>query len=255
MNYQDLVFLDFETTGVNPYTAQPTQLAAVVIHGRKLEIHEDSIFESYIQPIWDEDECMRLGLQPVNDEVLEKTNISIEQLKAAPSLKTVWSQFQQYINRHNPKKSKWGAPIKAGMNIDKYDCIIIDRICGGHFRKAKTELDKLVAGGIIKAEGVKLPEPYGFGPWEDERQEEALFYPRDSVDLLRILWMWTENMPEIKSLSMDAIREWLGLSKEGAHNAKKDILDGAKVLIKFLKLHRNFAPKVKFKGSFANDPS
>lgn len=250
MNYQDIVFLDFETTGVNPYRAQPTQLAAVVIHGRKLEIYEGSIFSSYIQPIFDEAECNRLGLDPVTDEVLEKTHIDINQLKAAPSLKTVWHQFQQYVNKYNPKKSKWSAPIKSGMNIDKYDGIIIDRIAGGHFKKARVELDKLISGGIIKAEGVKIPEPYGFGPWDEERQEETLFYPRDSVDLIRILWMWTENMTDIKSLSFDAVREWLGISAEGAHNAEKDVVDGANVLIKFLKLHRNFAPKVKFRGSF-----
>ena len=81
--------------------------------------------------------------------------------------------------------------------------------------------------------------------------EENLFYPRDSVDLLRIIWTWTENMVDIKSLSMDAVREWLGISTEGAHNAKKDVIDGAMVLIKFLKLHRHYAPKVKFRGSFA----
>jgi DNA polymerase III epsilon subunit-like protein len=253
MNYQDILFLDFETTSVNPYTCQPTQLAAVVIHGRKLEIQNDSIFSSYIQPIFDEKECKKLGLDPITDEVLEKTHINIDDLKRAPSIKTVWSEFVQYVNKYNYKKSKWGAPIKAGMNIDKYDSIIIDRICGGHFRKARMGLDKLYSGGIIELNGVNFkthfPEPYGFGPWDNERQEETLFFPRDSVDLLRILWMWTENMADIKSLSMDAVREWLGISTEGAHNAEKDVTDGAMVLIKFLKLHRHYAPKVKFKNS------
>jgi len=140
------------------------------------------------------------------------------------------------------------------MNIDKYDSIIIDRICGGHFRKARTELDKLYSGGIIELNGtnfkIHFPEPYGFGPWDNERQEETLFFPRDSVDLLRILWMWTENILEIKSLSMDAVRSWLGISTEGSHNAEKDVIDGAEILIKFLKLHRNFVPKVKFRNAF-----
>ena len=211
------------------------------------------MFSSFIQPIWDEQECLRLGLEPVNDEALTKSNISIDTLKEAPKLKTVWDQFKLFINKYNPKKSKWGAPIKSGMNIDRYDGIIIDRIAGGHFKKAQTELDKLQSGGIIKAEGVKFTDPYGFGPWDEERQEETLFYPRDSVDLLRIIWMWTENIPEIKSLSMDSIREWLGIPTEGAHDARKDVMDGAKVLIKFLKLHRTYAPKIKFKGSCAQN--
>ena len=252
MNYQDIIFFDFETTSINPHRAQPTQLAAVAIHGRKLEIQEN-VFNSYIQPIWDEEECARLDLDVVTDEVLEKTHIDKEELKKAPAIRSVWQQFQQYVNRYNPKKTKWGAPIRAGMNIDRYDNIIIDRICGGHFRSAKNQLDKMATGGIIPLEGgVKLPEPYGFGPWDNERQETTLFYPRDSVDLLRVLWMWTENLMEVKSLSMDAMREWLGLSTDRAHDAKQDVIDGATILIKFLKLHRHFAPKVKFKGSFAN---
>jgi len=253
MNLQDIIFYDFETSSVNPHRCQPTQLAAVVIHGRKLEIQSDSIFTSYIKPVFDEEECNRLGLDPVTDEVLEKTHIDINDLKKAPSIKTVWNEFTQYVNKYNYKKSKWGAPIKAGMNSDRYDNIIIDRICGGHFKKAKNELDRLQSGGIIETESIKLAEPYGFGPWDDDRQEESLFYPRDSIDLLRIIWMWTENMVEIKSLSMDSVREWLGITTEGSHNAEKDVVDGAKVLIKFLKLHRNYAPKVKFRGSCSND--
>ena len=252
MNYQDLVFFDFETTSVNPYTCQPTQLAAVIIDGRKLEIRHNSVFSSYIQPVFDVTECDILNLDPVTEEVLTKTHIELESLQKAPSIRSVWSEFTQYIQKHNPKKSKWGAPIKAGMNIDKYDNIIVDRICGGHFKKARNVLDKLHSGGIISEE-IKLPDPYGFGPWDNDRQEESLFYPRDSVDLLRIIWMWTENIPDIKSLSFDAIREWLGISTEGAHNAVKDVYDGARVLIRFLKLHRNYVNKVKFKGSFAND--
>jgi len=244
-----LLFYDFETTSVFANTCQPTQLSGVIIDGRKLEIYENSIFNSYIQPIFDEEECERLGLDPVTDEVLEKTHINIEDLENAPSIKSVWSQFCQYVNKYNSRKSRWGAPINAGMNIDRYDNIIVERICGGHFRHLKKELDRTSLDGIIKAEG-RIPEPYGFGPWEDERQEEGLYFPRDSVDLLRVLWLWTENMVDIKSLSMDSIREWLGISTEGSHNAEKDVLDGAKVLVKFLKLHRHYAPKVKFKGSF-----
>lgn len=252
MNLLDIAFLDFETSGVNPYTCQPIQLASVIIHGRKLEIHEGSEFSSYIRPIFDLKECRKYSLDPISQEVLDKTNIKIEDLKQAPSLRSVWKQFIQYVNKYNPKKSKWGAPIKAGMNFDRYDSIIIDRIAGGNFRKAREELDKLREGGIIKAEGIKIPDPYGFGPWDEDRQEETLFYPRDSIDLMRILWMWTENLPDIKSLSMDAIRDWLGIDTKGAHNAIKDVKDGATVLIKFLKLHRHFVPKVKFKGSFLN---
>ena len=255
MNYQDLIFYDFETTGKDPTTCQPIQLAAVVIHGRKLEIQPNSLFSSFIQPIWNDEECVKCGLKPYDPAETKKfTGIEKTDLDGAPTLRTVWEQFQQYVKKYNPKKSKWGAPLKAGMNIDRYDNIIVDRICGGHLKKARKQLDLLLERGIIEEEVVRAAkklDPYGFGPWDEERQEETLFYPRDSVDLMRILWMWTENMTDIKSISMDSTREWLGISKAGAHNAAKDVNDGAQVLIKFLKLHRSIAPKTKFKGTFA----
>lgn len=253
MNYQDLIFYDFETTGKNPYTCQPIQLASVIIHGRKLEVHKNSEFSSFIKPIMDEKECLKYGLDPVNDEILQITGIDEKDLEKAPSLKNVWAEFQQYVNKYNPKQNKWGAPIKAGMNIDKYDNIIVDRICGGNLKKTRIQLDLMLERGIIEkgvVSALKKLEPYGFGPWDEERQEPTLFYPRDSVDLLRIIWMWTENIKDVKSISMDAIRDWMGISKAGAHNALKDVQDGAELLIRFLKLHRHYAPKVKFKGAF-----
>jgi DNA polymerase III epsilon subunit-like protein len=51
---------------------------------------------------------------------------------------------------------------------------------------------------------------------------------------------------------MDNLRDYLGISKEGAHDALKDVKDCAEVLIRFMKLHRNLADKVKFKDSFKN---
>ena len=274
MNYQDIICYDFETTSVNPHRCQPTQLGAVAIHGRKLEIHSGSEFCSYIKPVFDLDECERLGLDPVTEEVLTKTHIKMEDLETAPSPKEVWGQFQQYVNKYNSRKGKWGAPVKAGMNIHHYDNIIIDRLAGGHIRNARKELDNLLSGGIIETEvgkalkklkvGVepgklKLSdllaremrklEPYGFGPWDDERQEETLFYPSGDLDLRDILWMWFENNTDVTGLGLDAMREYFSLETEGSHMADKDANDVALLLIKFLKLHRNFGPKVKFKGS------
>ncbi len=48
------------------------------------------------------------------------------------------------------------------------------------------------------------------------------------------------------------MREYFGLSKEGGHDALKDVKDTAELLIRFMRLHRNTAAKVKFKGSFLN---
>jgi len=69
---------------------------------------------------------------------------------------------------------------------------------------------------------------------------------------MREVWMWTENNKDIKSISMDSIRDWLGMSKENAHDALQDVKDTAAVLIKFMKLYRYYAPKVQFEKAFAN---
>ena len=47
------------------------------------------------------------------------------------------------------------------------------------------------------------------------------------------------------------MRDYLGISKEGAHDAMKDVNDCAAMLIRFLRLHRNEAKKIKFRNSFA----
>ena len=62
MNYRDYCIFDFETTSANPNTTQPVQLAAVVVHGRKLEIKPGTEFQSLIKPVVDEEECEKLGV-------------------------------------------------------------------------------------------------------------------------------------------------------------------------------------------------
>jgi DNA polymerase III epsilon subunit-like protein len=69
---------------------------------------------------------------------------------------------------------------------------------------------------------------------------------------MNVVFYWFENSNELKNYTLDNLREYLGISKEGAHDALKDVQDTANILIRFMKLHRNIAKKVKFKGSFVN---
>ena len=55
---------------------------------------------------------------------------------------------------------------------------------------------------------------------------------------------------DLKSYSMDSLRDYFGISKDGAHDAIKDVKDTAEIMIRFMKLHRNLASKIKFKNSF-----
>ena len=66
------------------------------------------------------------------------------------------------------------------------------------------------------------------------------------------VWLWTEGDPNVKSISMDALRERMGLSSDNAHDALQDVKDTANILIKFLKFQRNISEKTKFEKAFAN---
>lgn len=225
MNYNDLIFYDFETGSRNKNKTQPVQLAAVAIHGRKLEIINGSEFESLIKPVLEDEKAVEMGLDPVQDEALKVNGKTREELAKAPQLKVVWKQFVDYVNNFNYKKSAWTAPIPAGYNNNGFDDAIVDRICG--------------------------PHGYNLGPWDDTWDKNSLFHPIHNVDVMKMVWQWTENNPEIKSISMDTMRDWMGMSKENAHDALTDVRQGGEMLCRFLKLHRNFAKKTKFKGAFA----
>jgi DNA polymerase III alpha subunit (gram-positive type) len=246
MNYKDIIFLDFETTGKNCNTAQPIELAAVAINGRRLEINHEEKFSSLIRPIFDEAECARLGLQPVTEEVLRITNIDMEELKLAPDLKTVWSQFEQFTYKFNPKRNTWTAPIMAGFNINRYDLPIINRICGGHFWQKQIFPAEFLSKA--KEAGIKIEEPYGFGPWDESYQSQKLFNKIIVLDLMEMVWTWTENSMQIESNGMGAVRDWLGIDSTGAHRALKDVEDGAEIVTRFLKLQRYFGPQVNWQG-------
>jgi DNA polymerase III epsilon subunit-like protein len=67
MNYRDYIVYDFETTSANPHTTQPVQIAAVVVHGRKLEIKEGSEFQSLMKPYMTEESCKKHGVDILED--------------------------------------------------------------------------------------------------------------------------------------------------------------------------------------------
>lgn len=233
MNYNYLCFLDFETGSKVAYTTQPTQLTAVMIDPRKLTLVDGGVFNSYIEPILDTDKCKQFGIGEIEQEALDVTKISLETLKKAPPLKVVWANFSSFISQFNPKRDKWNAPILCGYNNDNFDNVIINRICGGNRLGEK--------------------EPYGFGPWDDVYHRNSLFHPIHCIDLMKLVWYWFENERDMKSMSFDTIRSYLGIDKDGAHNALIDSLQGAKLLIKFLRFSRKVYPTVNFKGSFAKE--
>lgn len=218
---------DFETDGKNPSECSPVQLAAVMIDSDKLEIIPDSEFNICLKP----DALDNNPDHQYETELLEfhakaqKCTASeiLERWKKFPSQKQSWNQFVNYLDKYHSrgsKKSIFSAPIAAGYNILRFDIPIVDRMAVKYKNVGKDNCNNL-------------------------------FHPRDKIDLMHLMFLWFENNSDIKSLSLDNMRDYLGISKDGAHDAMKDVKDCASLLIRFMRLHRNEAKKIKFRNSFA----
>lgn len=226
INYNKICVFDFETDGSNPFECSPVQLAAVMIDPIKLDIIPDSEFNIYFKPEvleQDNDYEYKTDILDFHAKVKScKKEDILNQWKDYPSQNHSWSMFVSYLDKYHTrssKKSQFSAPIAAGYNINRFDLNIIDR----------------------------LSKKYGN---LNKENRTNLFYPRDVVDIMNLVFYWFENNNDLKNYTLDTLRDYFGISKEGAHDASKDIYDSANILIRFLKLHRNLSTKIRFKDAF-----
>lgn len=223
---------DFETDGSDPNTCSPVQLSSVIIDSKRLEIIPDSEFNVFLKP-----ERIEKTKNPDIDlysdsDILEWhakiKNCSKEEIFESwtkyPDQKQSWKQFISYLDNYHANikknKSQFSAPIASGYNIIRFDMKIINRLSAKYGNTNKENITNI-------------------------------FHPRDQLDLMTVTWLWFESIPDIKSLALDNLRDYLGIDKTNAHDATKDVKDCANLLIRFLKLHRNLTSKIKFKNSFA----
>ena len=220
MSYRDYIVFDFETGSRNPRKTQPTQLAALALDGRNFKLKGS--FNSEIRPVLDDEKAIEMGFDPLEDEALRITGKTREALAKAPMPKTVWKKFCNFVDQYNWKNTQFFAPIPAGFNIIGFDMIIVDRLC--------------------KA----------YGPYDKDRGQQKLFNKIYKADMMDNMFMWTEGDPTVKSISMDSLRDRMGLSKENAHDALQDVKDTANIMIKFMKTHRAVYRNLKIDKAFAD---
>jgi DNA polymerase III epsilon subunit-like protein len=149
----------------------------------------------------------------------------LNQWKQYPKQEHSWKLFVNYLDKYHTrssKKSQFSAPIAAGYNIYRFDLPIINRL------------------------SVK------YGNTNKENNTD-IFFPRDVVDAMNLMFYWFEHNSDIKSYTLDTVRDYFGIDKTGAHDALKDVKDTAEILIRFMKLHRNLGQKIKFKNSFLSN--
>jgi len=229
-NFQKFCVFDMETDGSNPDLCSPIQIAAVIVDPLKLEIVENSEFNISLKPeLFEQNKEYDYSDSDILDFHAKVRSCSKADILGSwqnfQSQENGWKMFVSYLEMYHAKtkgkKSCFSAPIAAGYNINRFDLRIVERLS-----KKYDNLNK---------EG-----------------RSSLFYPRDVVDVMNILFYWFEYNNELKNYTLDNLRDYLGISKEGAHDALKDVKDTANIMIRFLKLHRSLGNKVKFKGSFAN---
>lgn len=222
---------DFETDGKNPEVCSPVQLSAIMIDPIKLEIIPKSEFNTFLKP--EKLDSVSEKDNPYTDsDILEwhgkVRGISADQVlkewHTYPEQKYAWSQFIAYLDKyhtkaHGGKKSQFTAPIASGYNILRFDMAIINRLS-------------------IKYDNT------------NKENETCIFHPRDKIDIMHIFTLWMSYLSDVKSLSLDNMRDYLGIDKANAHNASKDVEDCANILIRFLRLHKTLSNKIKFKDSF-----
>lgn len=226
INYNKICVFDFETDGSDPRGCSPVQIAAVIIDPIKLEIIPNSEFNINFKPeVLEQQEDYEYTTDILDFHAKVKGSSKedvLKEWKQYPKQQQSWSMFVNYLDKYHSrssKKSQFSAPIAAGYNINRFDLKIIDR----------------------------LSQKYNN---VNKENTSDIFYPRDIIDVMNLVFYWFEHNPDLKSYSMDNLREYFGIDKDGAHDAIKDVKDTADIMIRFMKLHRNVASKVKFKNSF-----
>lgn len=137
----------------------------------------------------------------------------------------MWEDLKNFLSRYRKAgdKSSWAAPIPCGFNIKNFDRVIIDRLCKE------------------------------YGPYDDKKYMQKLFHPLYELDLADDIWRWTDNVRinESNSKSLDSVRDWLGMSRSGSHDAMNDVIDTVEIMRRFILRYRDFYTKTKFAGALA----
>jgi len=228
INYNKICVFDFETDGSDPSVCSPVQLAAIIIDPISLEVIDDSELNIHFKPeVLENTENYTYETDILDFHSKVKGCSKEEVLKSwykYPKQDHSWKIFVNYLEKYHTrssKKSQFTAPIAAGYNINRFDLHIIDR----------------------------LSRKYGN---LNKEHRTNLFYPRDVVDGMNLMFYWFENNNDLKNYTLDNVRDYFGLSKDNAHDALQDVKDTAQIIVRFLKLHRNLGQKVKFRNAFSS---
>lgn len=213
MNTRDLVVFDFETGDKDVSLFERGEgCEPIQIAAVVINARRLTIigeFESLMRP-----------LQPelLKDEALAVNKKDRAVLATAPHPEMVWKDFSNFVNKYNFKKTPFFSPIPCGFNIRNFDMPIVNRLC-------------------------QL-----YGPLDKKTGKQGLFSSFNMWDLADDVFRWFENSKALPNSKLDTLRDYFGISKEGAHDALVDCRTTAEIIIKYMRLYRYMMPKVKFEG-------
>lgn len=207
-----LVVFDTETTGLFADKQEVVQLAAVAYDPITLEQIPESdggVFNSLLKPLKEEN---------IQQKAMDVNKLKLEDLRKAPHPKAVWLDFLAYLKRFNPSGLVTSAPIAGGKNIRNFDFPFI---------RALNE-----AYGPRKGKDKKLP----------------VVFNREQIDLEDQIRQWFWFDPELPNMSMDTLREFFGMSTDGAHSAIVDTMQCGQMITYFMKLTRQLRATQTVRG-------
>lgn len=225
MNHRWIIVYDLETDSPDPLIANPVEIAAVPINPRTLEIKMDDTFQVTVKPPGiEDDKYFTTSVQKTIDWHASTRGCSstdiVSYWKSGKCQKVAMKNFCSYLEKYHIEKDPgrkiyFTEPVYSGYNVDNFDDIIIRNMCEVH----------------------KLDYP---------------FSKTGNMDLLNYITYWFENLPEPENYKLDTLKEFFGLQSHGqAHSAISDVIDTAKILVRFLNFARRQVNINKFKGSFA----
>lgn len=222
MNHKFYICYDLETDSPNPEEAHPTEIAAVPIEPRSLKILADETFNVIVQPPdlnekdYFENHSDTIHWHASNHKVEAKDMLE-KWKKEGVEQKLALQEFNRYCKQFEIEKTSqnWYVdPIPVGYNIIGFDNKILQRICQDN----------------------KVSCPFSFV---------------NQVDIMHLLFTWFENIGGPSNFKMDTLREFFQMPHEGtAHEALTDVIDTARIFVRFLQFQRKQAHVKKFKGAF-----
>lgn len=221
MNYNTYICYDLETTGPNPNYDYPIEFGAVVLNPKTLKTYKDNsgndiVFESLVKI--PDDFLAQAKADPAKmkslEDALRINHKTFEDLEEAPDLKTVWENFINFVHSYSNKPSDaWRLPIPVTYNGNSFDNVMINRLA----KEFKT----------VNGNG-----------------EPLVWHKNISIDMYIEMFKNTEDNAKVTRLNLDTMRDFLGLSKDGAHTALADAYTVKYMFCRFQNKQREIMRKI-----------